>query len=204
MPTLIIAQIGVGKAVHDIEANFKMTETLPTVSSKMEIRTPTTESMLSMPLHGGIAIRVDTRKHMYDVSLPPVHSPHKKGDNGYPYDIGHNSASSKETFASREVYNNRFRYNPTCPQELGQGDPRHNFEFHRDGEVVDLPRDVEKDPYYEAELTNGSVLDYVLREDVGDEVVPWEDNGDNRTPLPRRHGSARLKKPKPIRSNSKD
>jgi hypothetical protein len=43
MPTLIIAQIGVGRAVHDIEANFRMThiETAPvstSTSSKMEIR----------------------------------------------------------------------------------------------------------------------------------------------------------------------
>lgn len=207
MPTLIIAQIGVGRAVHDIEANFKMTETAPTVSSRMEVRTPTTASMLSMPVHGNIAIRVDTRKHMYDVSLPPVHSPYKKEKNGYPYDIGHNSTSSKETFASRELYNNRLRYNPTSLQELGQADRQHNFEFHRDGEVVDLPRDIEKgdhDRYYEAELTDGSVLDYVLREDVGEEVAPWEENGDNRTPLPRRQGSGRLKKPKPIRLNSRE
>jgi hypothetical protein len=50
--------------------------------------------------------------------------------------------------------------------------------------VVDLPRDIEgeDDRYYETELANGSVLDYVLREDVKRQgVVPWEVNGDNRT-----------------------
>jgi len=204
MPTLIIAQIGVGRAVHDIETNFRMTHiesapisTSTMASSKIEIRTPTTESTLSMPIAGGIAIRVDTRKHMYDVSLSPLQSPQKKELNGYPYDSGHISDSSKETFASREYYHTRPRYNPPYIQD------HHNFESHRDGVVVDLPRDIERgeeDMYYET----GSVLDYVLREEVKTEVVPWEMNGDNRTPLPRRQGTARLKKPRPIRSNSKE
>jgi hypothetical protein len=208
MPTLIIAQIGVGRAVHDIETNFRMThvESAPvstSTSSKMEIRTPTTESTLSMPLAGGIAIRVDTRKHMYDVSLSPLQSPQKKELNGYPYDSGHISASSKETFASREYYHTRPRFNPPYIQDLGRVDDHHNFESHRDGVVIDLPRDIERgeeDLYYET----GSVLDYVLREEVKTEVVPWEVNGDNRTPLPQRQGTARLKKPRPIRSNSRE
>jgi len=209
MPTLIIAQIGVGRAVHDIEANFRSThiDSAPvstSTSSKIEIRTPTTESTLSMPLAGGIAIRVDTRKHTYDVSLSPVQSPQKRDHNGYPYDAGHVSASSKETFAS--FYNSRPRYNPPYVRDFGQVDDYHNFESHRGGHVViDLPRDVEKaeDDRY-SEFANGSVLDYVLREDVNRGAVPWEVNGDNRTPLPRRQGTGRLKKPRPVQSDSRE
>jgi hypothetical protein len=214
MPTLIIAQIGVGRAVHDIETNFRTTHTesapvSTSVSSKMDIRSPTTESTLSMPLAGGIAIRVDTSKHMYDVSLSPEQSPHKKEDNDYPYDGVHISTSSKETFASRELYNTRPRYNPPYLHEIDQEGHQYyqnQFKTHRDRAIVDLPRDIESgdvDRYYEP--ANGSVLDYVLRGDVEKAVVPWEESGDNRTPSPRRQSSARLKKTRPsIRLSSRE
>lgn len=186
MPTLIIAQISVGRAVHDMETNFRhidssQSQSVPTstvVSSKMDIKSPTTESMLSAP---GIAVRVETRKHMYDVSLPPIHKEH----NHYSLENGNYSTSSRETITSRDFYNSRPRYNPAYLQDARHDDQhyyQHQFESYRDGEVIDIARD---ERFYEMELANGSVLDYVLREDVEKPAEVWRENSDNRTPLPR-------------------
>lgn len=202
MPTLIIAQIGVGRAVHDIEAHFRMTnisssQSAPVssagASSKTRVKTPPTKST---PFSGGIVIRTDTKKHMYDVSLPPPHSSYKE-DSGYPYS-GHNSTSSKETFSFRENFPAQPRYNP---QNFVSDHHFHRALEPRDGQVVDLPRDIEQGEDGRQFEMDGCVLDYVLREDVETGVVVWKENGDNLTPLPR---SARLQKPRPTRSNSRE
>lgn len=181
MPTLIIAQIGVGRAVHDLEANFRTMNVesglgSTIVSSKMEIRSAATVSALG---GGSIIAHVDTEKHMCDVSSTSPVQPtqnSKKEVNGYPH---HDDGVA----SSREASNHaRPRYNPTSYFQA---------EVPCDGEVVDLHRDVEKgeldDRYHEEArfTTNGSVLDYVLREEV---------DGDSRTVLP----SVRLKNPQSI------
>ena len=196
MPTLIIAQIGVGRAVHDIEAQFRMTNISSSQSAPISpgSKTPATKST---PFSGDIAIRTDTKKHMYDVSLPPPHSSFKD-DGAYPYNSGRNSTSSKETFSLRENCSAQSRYN----HQNFVDDPqfRHTFELPRDGKVVGLPHDIEQGDDDRHNAMEGCVLDYVLRED--EETGVWKENGGNLTPLPRPNGPVRLQKPKPTRSNS--